>query len=73
MWASAADAALVNYNGEPHGVRKYQNRKDWATRMQQFFDHYLKGAPAPVWMEKGVPAHLKGKTMGLELMDKGGD
>ena len=23
--------------------------------MQQFFDHYLKGAPAPAWMEKGIP------------------
>jgi hypothetical protein len=35
--------------------------------MQQFFDHYLKGAPAPVWMTDGVPAVLKGKTMGLEI------
>ena len=24
-------------------------------RMQQFFDHFLKGAPAPEWMDKGVP------------------
>lgn len=23
--------------------------------MRQFFDHYLKGAPAPEWLEKGVP------------------
>jgi hypothetical protein len=23
--------------------------------MQQYFDHYLKGAPAPEWMEKGIP------------------
>ena len=23
--------------------------------MQQFFDHYLKGAPTPEWMEKGIP------------------
>ncbi|MFQ5572240.1 MAG: hypothetical protein ACE5G0_21400, partial [Rhodothermales bacterium] len=46
--------------------RKYQNKKDWAIRMQQFFDHYLKDAPAPVWMEEGVPAVLKGKTLGLE-------
>jgi dipeptidyl aminopeptidase/acylaminoacyl peptidase len=60
---------LVNYNGEPHGVRKTQNRKDWAIRMQQFFDHYLKDAPAPVWMTEGVPAVMKGKTLGLELVD----
>jgi hypothetical protein len=24
-------------------------------RMQQFFDHHLKGAPKPDWMEKGIP------------------
>jgi len=23
--------------------------------MQQFFDHFLKSAPAPEWMEKGIP------------------
>jgi hypothetical protein len=23
--------------------------------MQQFFDHFLKGAPKPEWMEKGIP------------------
>ena len=40
-------------------------------RMQQFFDHYLKGAPMPVWMSQGVPGTMKGKTMGLEL-GKGG-
>jgi hypothetical protein len=28
---------------------------DYTVRMQQFFDHFLKGAPAPEWMEKGVP------------------
>ncbi|MFT5369471.1 MAG: acetyl esterase/lipase [Candidatus Latescibacterota bacterium] len=63
-------AWLVNYNGEEHGLRKYQNRKDWAVRMQQFFDHYLKDAPAPVWMAEGIPAIQKGKTLGLELIGK---
>ena len=59
---------LLNYNGEPHGLRKYQNRKDFAIRMQQFFDHYLKGVPAPVWMVDGVPAVMKGKDLGLEII-----
>lgn len=63
-------AWLLNYNGEPHGLRKYQNRKDWAIRMQQFFDHYLKDAPAPVWLAEGVPAVLKGRTLGLELVEE---
>ncbi len=57
---------LLNYNGEGHGLGKYQNRRDFAIRMQQFFDHYLKGAPSPVWMEEGVPATEKGRTLGLD-------
>jgi hypothetical protein len=63
---------MLNYNGERHGLRRRPNQEDWTIRMQQFFDHYLKDAPAPVWMEVGVPAVMKGKEFGLELMDKGG-
>jgi dipeptidyl aminopeptidase/acylaminoacyl peptidase len=59
---------MLNYNGEPHGLQREANRKDWAVRMQQFFDHYLMDAPSPVWMEEGVPAILKGETLGLELV-----
>jgi dipeptidyl aminopeptidase/acylaminoacyl peptidase len=58
---------MMVYNGEPHGLRKEANRKDWAIRMQQFFDHYLKDAPPSVWLAEGVPAVLKGKTLGLDL------
>lgn len=61
---------MLNYNGEAHGLRKEQNRKDWAIRMQQFFDHYLMDAPPAVWMVRGVPAVLKGRTLGLELVTK---
>jgi dipeptidyl aminopeptidase/acylaminoacyl peptidase len=46
---------LFNYNGELHGLRKRPNQKDYSIRMQQFFDHFLKGAPKPDWMEKGIP------------------
>jgi dipeptidyl aminopeptidase/acylaminoacyl peptidase len=48
-------AWLFNYNGEFHGLRRRANQKDWAKRMQQFFDHHLKGAPAPKWLEEGIP------------------
>jgi dipeptidyl aminopeptidase/acylaminoacyl peptidase len=51
---------MFNYNGEPHNLRKRVNQKDYTMRMQQFFDHYLKGAPAPAWMEKGIPFIEKG-------------
>ena len=46
---------LWNYNGEAHGLRKRPTQKDYTVRMEQFFDHFLKGAAAPDWMEKGVP------------------
>jgi acetyl esterase/lipase len=59
-------AWLVNYNGEPHWPLPYPKRRDWNIRMQQFFDHYLMGAPAPRWMAEGVPAVEKGRTLGLE-------
>ncbi len=48
-------AWLFNYNGEFHGLRRRPNQEDWAKRMNQFFDHYLKGAPAPKWLEEGIP------------------
>jgi dipeptidyl aminopeptidase/acylaminoacyl peptidase len=62
---------MLNYNGEEHGLRQEHNQRDWAIRMQQFFDHYLMDQPEPVWMEEGVPAILKGQTLGLELVRKG--
>jgi dipeptidyl aminopeptidase/acylaminoacyl peptidase len=64
-------AWLVNYNGEPHWPLPYPKRRDWNIRMQQFFDHYLMGAPAPEWLAKGVPATAKGRTLGLELVTEG--
>ena len=57
---------MINYNDELHGINERKNRKDWTIRMAQFFDHYLKGAPAPVWMKEGVPATLKGISWGLD-------
>lgn len=57
---------MLNYNGEGHGLSKYANRRDFAIRMQQFFDHYLMDAPAPIWMAEGIPATMKGETLGLE-------
>jgi dipeptidyl aminopeptidase/acylaminoacyl peptidase len=46
---------LFNYPGEGHGLRQRVNQADYTVRMQQFFDHHLKGAPKPQWMVKGLP------------------
>jgi len=55
---------FLSYPGEPHHLSKEENQKDFLIRMKQFFDHYLKGSPAPDWMENGV-TYLK-KKMKLE-------
>ncbi|MBS1558181.1 MAG: S9 family peptidase [Bacteroidetes bacterium] len=55
---------MLNYNGQGHGLTQRQDRTDFAIRMMQFFDHYLKGKPAPEWMTQGVPATEKGITKG---------
>ncbi|MBD1397202.1 S9 family peptidase [Pontibacter sp. JH31] len=60
---------MLVYNGEDHNLVQRKNRKDLSVRMSQFFDHYLKGAPAPKWMEQGVPSLVKGKDYGLELIE----
>ncbi len=46
---------MFTYNGEPHGLHRRANQKDYTMRLQQFFDYYLKGAPKPDWMEHGIP------------------
>jgi dipeptidyl aminopeptidase/acylaminoacyl peptidase len=49
---------MLQYVGENHGVRKPANQRDYTVRMKQFFDHHLKGKPAPKWIQEGIP-HLK--------------
>jgi dipeptidyl aminopeptidase/acylaminoacyl peptidase len=49
------EAYMFSYNGEPHGLVRRPDQKDFSLRMQQYFDYWLKGAPKPEWMEKGIP------------------
>jgi hypothetical protein len=48
-------AIMLAYPNEGHGLRGMANRKDLTIRFFEFFDHHLKGAPAPTWMTEGVP------------------
>lgn len=57
---------MLNYNGQGHGLTQRHHRTDFAKRMMQFFDHYLKDAPMPDWMKKGVPAIEKGINQGID-------
>jgi dipeptidyl aminopeptidase/acylaminoacyl peptidase len=54
-------AWMFNFNGEKHGLRERDNQKYWTVHLDEFFDHYLKGAPAPAWMTQGVPYLERGK------------
>jgi acetyl esterase/lipase len=65
-------AWMVDYNGEMHSIHRAANRRDWAIRMQQFFDHYLRDQAPPVWMVEGIPATQKGRTLGLDLVEPEG-
>lgn len=55
------EVILLSYPGEPHHLAREANQKDFQTRMRQFFDHYLRGEPAPSWIEQGVPFLQKGR------------
>jgi len=57
---------MLQYDGGAHSVYN-KEAVDYTTRMTQFFDHYLKGAPAPKWLTEGIPARLKGIANGLEF------
>lgn len=64
---------MLQYNGEDHNLVERRNRKDLSIRLAQFFDHYLKNAPAPKWIAEGVPATLKGIDWGLEVQSSTAD
>jgi dipeptidyl aminopeptidase/acylaminoacyl peptidase len=55
---------MFNYNGDDHNLMENANRMDLSIRMRQFFDHYLLGQPAPLWLSEGIPAIDKGKITG---------
>jgi dipeptidyl aminopeptidase/acylaminoacyl peptidase len=57
---------MLNYNGEKHGLGKRQNMKDFAVRMYQYFDYYLKDGPLPSWLGEGLPYIEKGINQRLE-------
>ena len=46
---------MLQYKVENHHLAKPQNSKDFLVRMKEYYDYYLKGAPAPKWLEEGVP------------------
>jgi dienelactone hydrolase len=61
---------MTQYDQGNHGVFN-KDAIDYTIRLQQFFDHYLKSAPAPIWMTQGIPAKLKQVITGYDLDPSG--
>lgn len=61
----------LKYDNGDHTLRDLKELKDFTIRYTQFFDHYLKEAPAPLWMTQGVPFTVKGVESRYELDPKG--
>jgi dipeptidyl aminopeptidase/acylaminoacyl peptidase len=49
------ESVFLHYYDEPHHLRQFANRLDYAIKMKEYMDHYLKGKPAPSWITDGVP------------------
>lgn len=60
------EVVLLEYVGENHGLARPANQKDYALRMTEWFDTFLRDQPAPDWMQTGIPrlqmeSHLKAR------------
>jgi dipeptidyl aminopeptidase/acylaminoacyl peptidase len=58
------EVVLLEYVGENHGLSRAANQKDYALRMTEWFDTFLRDQAPPQWLQDGVPrlkmeAHLK--------------
>jgi dipeptidyl aminopeptidase/acylaminoacyl peptidase len=68
---------LLEYPGENHGLARPANQQDYTVRVKEFFDHYLKGAPAPDWWKDGIPRldmekHMEERQKAMDAAKKAG-
>ncbi|PWN08053.1 S9 family peptidase [Rhodohalobacter mucosus] len=49
------EVVLLSYPGEGHHLGREANQIDFQIRMKEWFDHYVKGAPAADWIVNGIP------------------
>jgi dienelactone hydrolase len=55
------EAYMFEFDGESHNLHNRENQKYWTVHLDEFFDHFLKGAPEPDWMKNGVPYIHRGE------------
>lgn len=61
---------MLVYDGENHGLRKKENRKDYCKKTREFFEHMLLGKDAETWIIEGKT--LMQKKREEELIKKPG-
>jgi dipeptidyl aminopeptidase/acylaminoacyl peptidase len=52
-------AFFLQYHNEPHWPNKFHNKLDYAIKIKEFFDTYLKKKQPPDWIEKGENIIIK--------------
>lgn len=58
---------LLQYDNSGHSMHTPIDAVDHTVRLTQYFDHYLKGTPAPQWMTMNTLSAYKGKNNLYEL------
>jgi dienelactone hydrolase len=62
---------LLQYDKSSHVLDNQNDALDYTIRLTQYFDHYLKGTPAPRWMTMSALAPYKSKNNLYDLDPKG--
>jgi dipeptidyl aminopeptidase/acylaminoacyl peptidase len=55
------EAYMFSFIGEAHGLTKQPNKDYWTVHMDEFFDHFLHGAPRPDWMNHNGSYETRGE------------
>lgn len=55
------EAYLFSFDGEDHNLKGREQQKYWTVHLDEFFDRFLLGKPAPDWMTRGVDFLHRGR------------
>jgi dipeptidyl aminopeptidase/acylaminoacyl peptidase len=55
------EAYMFSFIGEGHGLSKQPNKDYWTVHLDEFFDHFLLGAPRPDWMNHNGSYETRGE------------
>jgi dipeptidyl aminopeptidase/acylaminoacyl peptidase len=53
------NCVMLVYVGENHSVAQKANQLDYHRRINEWFDHYVKGEASQEWIDKGVPVQAR--------------